>query len=159
MITSIGRIGLSLDAAKAPCTVNSFVSLARQGFFDKTQCHRLTEAATTGIAVLQCGDPTGTGSGGPGYSFPDELTGHDHYGKGVLAMANSGPNTNGSQFFLVYGDSSALDQQPNYTVFGSVDRAGVAAIAKIAAKGTDNSNGQGDGHPKVPVRISKVSIS
>jgi peptidyl-prolyl cis-trans isomerase B (cyclophilin B) len=158
MDTSIGKIGLTLDAAKAPCTVNSFVSLAKQGYFDQTSCHRLTEAATTGIAVLQCGDPTGTGGGGPGYTFADELSGHDHYGKGVLAMANAGPDTNGSQFFLVYADSSALDQQPNYTVFGTISPAGIAAITKAAKAGTDNSTATGDGHPNVPVRITGVTV-
>jgi peptidyl-prolyl cis-trans isomerase B (cyclophilin B) len=167
--TSIGAIGLSLDASQAPCTVNSFVSLARQGYFDKTSCHRLT---TEGIKVLQCGDPSGTGSGGPGYSFDDELTGAKAlktdttltqqagqtiktYPAGTIAMANAGPNTNGSQFFLVYADSPL---PPAYTVFGSIDQAGVAAIAKAAQAGTDNSFGQGDGHPKTPVDITSVTI-
>jgi peptidyl-prolyl cis-trans isomerase B (cyclophilin B) len=167
--TSIGQIGLSLDADHAPCTVNSFVSLATQGYFDKTSCHRLT---TAGIKVLQCGDPSGTGSGGPGYSFHDELAAAQAlktdealtqqagqpiktYPAGTIAMANAGPNTNGSQFFLVYADSPL---PPAYTVFGSIDEAGVAAIAKAAKAGTDDSNGQGDGHPKTPVDITSVTI-
>jgi peptidyl-prolyl cis-trans isomerase B (cyclophilin B) len=167
--TSIGAIGLSLDASQAPCTVNSFVSLARQGYFDKTSCHRLT---TAGIKVLQCGDPSGTGSGGPGYSFDDELSGAEAlttdatltqqagqtiktYPAGTIAMANAGPNTNGSQFFLVY---AASPLPPAYTVFGSIDQAGVAAIAKAAQAGTDDSFGQGDGHPKTPVEITSVTI-
>lgn len=169
MATSIGTIGLSLDADQAPCTVNSFVSLATQGYFDKTSCHRLT---TAGIKVLQCGDPSGTGSGGPGYSFADELTSAKAlktdasltqqagqtiktYPAGTIAMANAGPDTNGSQFFLVYADSLL---PPAYTVFGSIDDAGVAAIVKAAKAGTDNSFGQGDGHPKTPVDITSVTI-
>lgn len=167
--TSIGTIGLSLDAGQAPCTVNSFVSLATQGYFDKTSCHRLT---TEGIKVLQCGDPSGTGSGGPGYSFADELASANAlktdesltqqagqtiktYPAGTIAMANAGPDTNGSQFFLVYADSPL---PPAYTVFGSIDQAGVAAIAQAARAGTDNSHGQGDGHPKTPVDITSVTI-
>ncbi len=101
MTTSIGEFGLTLDAAAAPCTVHSFVSLAEQGWFDDTQCHRIA----TSISILQCGDPTATGSGGPGYSFADELTSEETYTAGTLAMANSGPDTNGSQFFIVYGDA------------------------------------------------------
>lgn len=155
--TTIGDIGLTLDAAKAPCTVNSFLSLAKQGYFDKTACHRLT-TAQAGIEVLQCGDPSGSGSGGPGYSFADELTGHDHYGPGTLAMANAGPDTNGSQFFLVYGNATALDQQPDYTVFGTIDAAGVKAIAGAATAGTDDANGPGDGHPKKAVTIDSVTL-
>src|SRR5690606_21777336 len=95
--TSAGDLAVSLDADAAPCTVNSFLSLAQQGYFDETPCHRLT---TSGIFVLQCGDPTGTGTGGPGYEFPDELTGSETYPAGTLAMANAGPDTNGSQFFV-----------------------------------------------------------
>src|SRR5690606_19834625 len=89
--TSAGDLAVTLDADTAPCTVNSFLSLADQGYFDDTTCHRLT---TEGIFVLQCGDPTGTGTGGPGYSFPDELEGTETYPAGTLAMANAGPDTN-----------------------------------------------------------------
>jgi peptidyl-prolyl cis-trans isomerase B (cyclophilin B) len=152
MATSVGDFKLTLDADRTPCTVNSFVSLAQQGYFDGTSCHRLT---TEGILVLQCGDPTGTGSGGPGYSFPDELDGTEAYPAGTLAMANAGPDTNGSQFFIVYGDTQL---PPQYTVFGNVDDGTVAAIKKVAAKGTDNANGQGDGAPKTPVDITSVTI-
>ena len=80
--------------------MESFLSLAQQKYFDKTPCHRLTSSST--LHVLQCGDPTGSGSGGPGYSFVDELTGKEKYTRGVVAMANGGANTNGSQFFIVY---------------------------------------------------------
>jgi peptidyl-prolyl cis-trans isomerase B (cyclophilin B) len=93
--TTAGELDVKLDADSTPCTVNSFVSLADQGYFDDTPCHRLTTAAA-GIYVLQCGDPTGTGTAGPGYSFPDELTGKETYPAGTLAMANAGPDTNGS---------------------------------------------------------------
>ncbi len=98
-----GNLTITMNRSKAPCTVNSFESLADQGYFNQTRCHRLTEQ---GIFVLQCGDPTGTGTGGPGYQFADEVDGTETYGKGAVAMANAGPNTNGSQFFLVWADST-----------------------------------------------------
>ncbi len=151
--TSVGDLEAELDADATPCTVNSFVSLAQQGYFDDTSCHRLT---TSGIAVLQCGDPTGTGSGGPGYSFPDELSGDETYPAGTLAMANAGPDTNGSQFFVVYGDTPL---PPSYTVFGQIDDAGVKVVEKVAKKGTDDANGPGDGHPKTPVDITSVTVA
>ncbi|KQW52956.1 peptidylprolyl isomerase [Nocardioides sp. Root1257] len=150
--TSAGDIKAELDADAAPCTVHSFVSLAKQGYFDSTSCHRLT---TSGIAVLQCGDPTGSGSGGPGYSFNDELSGSETYPAGTLAMANAGPNTNGSQFFVVYGDTQ-LD--PAYTVFGTIDDASIKVVQKVADAGTDNAFGDGDGHPNTPVDITKVTV-
>jgi peptidyl-prolyl cis-trans isomerase B (cyclophilin B) len=146
--TNAGDINATLDADTTPCTVNSFVSLADQGYFDDTTCHRLT---TQGIFVLQCGDPTGSGAGGPGYSFDDELTGKETYPAGTLAMANAGADTNGSQFFIVYGDTP-LD--PNYTVFGEVDAAGLKVVKDIAAKGTDT--GGPDGAPKEKVEITSV---
>ena len=96
------------------------MSLATQGYFDGTICHRLTTLEESGIAVIQCGDPSGTGSGGPGYTFADETTGDEKYTAGVIAMANRGPDTNGSQFFIVYDDSPL---PPDYTVFGSIDDA------------------------------------
>ncbi len=147
--TGAGDIAMTLDADAAPCTVSSFVSLAEQGYFDDTSCHRLT---TQGIYVLQCGDPTGTGAGGPGYSFADELSGKETYGEGTVAMANAGPDTNGSQFFLVYGDSTL---EANYTVFGELDAAGLKAVQAIADKGT--SDGGPDGAPKDDVTISSVT--
>jgi len=147
--TNAGDIKATLDADTTPCTVNSFVSLADQGYFDSTTCHRLT---TQGIYVLQCGDPTGSGAGGPGYSFEDELSGKETYGPGTLAMANAGPDTNGSQFFIVYGDSP-LD--PNYTVFGQIDDAGLQVVKAIADKGT--ADGGPDGAPKEQVEIESVT--
>jgi len=131
MVTTLGDLEITLDADAAPCTVNSFISLAEQGYYDDSPCHRLTTLEESGIAVLQCGDPTGTGSGGPGYHYADELTGSETYGPGVLAMANRGADTNGSQFFIVY-DDTPLDA--NYTVFGTV--ADIQPVVDLADKGT-----------------------
>jgi peptidyl-prolyl cis-trans isomerase B (cyclophilin B) len=147
--TSVGDVGATLDAEVAPCTVNSFLSLAEQGYYDDTPCHRLT---TAGIFVLQCGDPTGVGSGGPGYSFPDELKGDETYPGGTLAMANAGADTNGSQFFIVYDDTQL---EPDYTVFGEIDQAGREVVRDVAAKGT--ANGAPDGPPKEQVQIESVT--
>lgn len=151
--TSQGDLTATLDGAATPCTVSSFMSLASQGYFDGTSCHRLT---TAGIFVLQCGDPTGTGSGGPGYSFPDELTGQEKYPAGTLAMANAGPDTNGSQFFLVYEETPL---PASYTVFGSIDAASVAVLQEVAAAGSDEAFGPGDGHPSQQVTITSVDLS
>jgi peptidyl-prolyl cis-trans isomerase B (cyclophilin B) len=147
--SSAGDIAATLDADATPCTVNSFVSLADQGYFDGTTCHRLT---TQGIYVLQCGDPTASGAGGPGYSFEDELSGKETYPAGTLAMANAGPDTNGSQFFIVYEDSQL---PPSYAVFGHVDDAGLKVVREIAEKGT--KTGAPDGPPKEPVEIDSVT--
>jgi len=117
MRTSCGTIVIELDPKSAPQTVNSFVFLAEQGYFDGQYFHRLD----TSIDVLQGGDPTGNGDGGPGYAIPDELTGNESYRPGTLAMANAGPNTGGSQFFLITGPNGTnLDGNPNYTIFGKV---------------------------------------
>lgn len=147
-------VGLTLDRAKAPCTVNSFVSLAQQGFFDGTSCHRLGNRE--GFQMLQCGDPTGTGRGGPGYEFADELTGSETYPAGTLAMANAGPNTNGSQFFLVFGDTP-LD--PAYTVFGTIDTDGLKVLMALAEGGTDDSEAKDVGKPKLSAVITSVTAS
>lgn len=152
--TSAGDLSATLDADRAPCTVNSFGSLAEQGYFDQTTCHRLT-TEESGILVLQCGDPSASGSGGPGYSFPDELQGDETYGPGTLAMANSGPDTNGSQFFVVYGDTPL---PPAYTVFGELDTDAVGAIEKVASEGSNEANGPGDGAPSTPVDIESVTV-
>ena len=150
--TNRGDIKLALKPDTAPCTVNSFVSLAEQGFFDGTKCHRLVPGF-----VLQCGDPTATGSGGPGYSFADELTGDETYDAGTLAMANAGPDTNGSQFFMVFTDSPGLT--PNYNVFGTVDPDGLALLTKAAKEGDDGSHPAGGGVPNAgPIDITAVTI-
>ncbi len=150
--TSAGDINATLDADQAPCAVNSFVSLTEQNYFDDTQCHRLT---TEGIFVLQCGDPTASGMGGPGYTIADEADGSETYGPGTLAMAKTqAPDSGGSQFFLVYDDSSSLP--PDYTVFGQVDEAGVKILQQVAKKGT--ADGGPDGAPKEAVTISAVTL-
>lgn len=167
MTTSQGNIGLQLDNAKAPCTVNSFASLAQQGYFNDTPCHRLT--TSPGLAVLQCGDPTGKGTGGPGYGFVNEYPTDQYrpddpalqqpvvYPRGTLAMANTGaPGSNGSQFFLVYKDSQL---PPNYTAFGTIDATGLATLDKIAAGGVvPGDRGTDDGAPKTPVQIKSIQL-
>jgi peptidyl-prolyl cis-trans isomerase B (cyclophilin B) len=152
LTTNQGVIKVDLATAAAPCTVNSFLSLAHNGFYNRTPCHRLT---TDAIFVLQCGDPSGAGQGGPGYKFGDEnlpTLMKPAYPRGTLAMANSGPGTNGSQFFLVYNDS---DIDPNYSIFGTVTE-GIEVLDKIAANGTDDSNGPHDGKPNLDVTITTV---
>ncbi len=150
--TSQGAITFQALTDAAPCTSFSFRFLAEHQYFDRTHCHRLT---TQRLWVLQCGDPTGTGSGGPGYSFPDEnLTGAT-YPAGTVAMANAGPNTNGSQFFFVWKDTKL---SPAYTPFGRVT-AGLDVLQKIAAGGEDDQNAPGDGFPTLPVDINHVRIS
>jgi peptidyl-prolyl cis-trans isomerase B (cyclophilin B) len=155
--SSVGPITVRLDP-KAPCTANSFTFLAGKKYFDGSSCHRLT---TVGLFVLQCGDPTGTGSGGPGYQFQSENlpTGLPKpYPSGTLAMANAGtPESNGSQFFIVYQDGSQLG--PDYTVFGRVTQ-GLDAIRKAAAAGHDGAYdpSPGGGHPKSKVVLNTVTV-
>jgi peptidyl-prolyl cis-trans isomerase B (cyclophilin B) len=164
MSTNQGNIGLQLDNAKSPCAVNNFASLAQQGFYDKTTCHRLTTAKQFG--ALQCGDPSGTGRGGPGYRFPSEYPTNQYrlsdpilkspemmYPRGTLATANDGPGTNGSQFFLFYADSVL---PAIYTVFGQVDDTGLATLDKIAAAGV--AGGGEDGKPATTVTITSIRL-
>jgi peptidyl-prolyl cis-trans isomerase B (cyclophilin B) len=151
--TNRGTIVLGLLNHKATCTVNSFIYLAAKKYFANTPCHRLT---TSGIYVLQCGDPTGTGSGGPGYKFADENLAGARYSQGTVAMANSGPGTNGSQFFLVYRNSTTLPA--SYTPFGKIV-SGLGIIQNVAKAGSDNANGTGDGHPKKRVTIESITIT
>ena len=167
--TNRGSIGLRLDRSEAPCTVQSFVFLTRQRYFDHTVCHRLTSYPT--LSVLQCGDPLGTGEGDPGYSFKDELptglapwpgdtTGLKKvYPRGTLAMANAGPNTNGSQFFLVYADSRL---SADYTIFGRVSERGMRVLDRIAAGGVaapvDDTTSTTDGPPALRTEIKRASI-
>ena len=148
LATDQGDIVFEADSAQAPCTINSLRSLAEAGYFDGTPCHRLT---TEGIQVLQCGDPTGTGSGGPGYQFADENLASATYDRGTVAMANAGPGTNGSQFFLVYGDSPL---PPAYTPFGRITK-GLEVLDEVAEAG---SNPPGDGTPELPVSLRTVTV-
>ncbi|MFE3293301.1 peptidylprolyl isomerase [Rhodococcus sp. NPDC059234] len=166
MTTSQGPIGLTLNRAEAPCTVNSFVSLSGQGYYNDTPCHRLS---TSGLYILQCGDPSGSGRGGPGYGYLNEYPSNQFapsdpagqqpvvYPRGTIAMANTGqPGSNGSQFFLVYQDSPL---PPQYTVFGTIDDAGLATIEKVASAGDDGSMSAGGGKPNTPIQIEKVTVS
>ncbi|QES51040.1 peptidylprolyl isomerase [Streptomyces venezuelae] len=157
--TNEGEIKIDMDAAKTPQTVNSFKSLADKGYFNSTKCHRLT---TEGIFVLQCGDPEGTGMGGPGYTIADEnldalgkpnAQGQVIYPAGTVAMANTGqPGSGGSQFFLVYKDSPLA---PSYTPFGKLDPAGLKIVQDVAKEGTVD----GGIAPKKGVTIEKATVT
>jgi peptidyl-prolyl cis-trans isomerase B (cyclophilin B) len=149
-----GVVRLTLDRTRAPCTVHSFESLADQGFFTATRCPRLVDKT---FFILQCGDPSGTGKGGPGYTFASETDGTESYTKGVVAMANSGPNLNGSQFFLVWDDSTSLDRDGSFTIFGTMDAASIAVVASMAAEGQDGKDPRGGGRPNNPCEIIRVS--
>ena len=164
MVTSQGNIGLMLANNESPCTVNSFASLIGQKYFDNTKCHRLTTSPDLG--VLQCGDPKGDGTGGPGYGFGNEYPTDQYppndpkaqqpvlYPRGTLAMANTGqPNSNGSQFFMVYKDSQL---PPQYTVFGTIQADGLATLDKIAKAGV--SGGGDDGPPASEVTIKSLLL-
>ncbi|MFI2434239.1 peptidylprolyl isomerase [Streptomyces sp. NPDC018693] len=157
LATTCGEIDVALKTSAAPRTVNSFDFLAGKGYFDHTKCHRLT---TNGIYVLQCGDPTGMGTGGPGYTIPDEnlkdaSLKDDMYPAGTVAMANTGQaNSGGSQFFLVYEDSPL---PPSYTPFGTVSAEGMEVLKKIAAAG--ENTGAGDGAPNATVVIDKATVT
>ncbi len=151
LTTNRGPIVFETLTSKAPCTVQNLRHLAHLAYFDDTPCHRLT---TQGISVLQCGSPDGSPSGGPGYSFADENLEGATYPRGTVAMANSGPATNGSQFFLVYEDSAL---PPNYTPFGKITQ-GLDVLEEVAAAGSDESSGAGDGKPKLPVQITTLRV-
>ena len=149
MSTNKGDFTIELDQSKAPLAVNSFVTLARYKYFDGTQCHRAIPNF-----VVQCGDPTATGSGGPGYQFADELPAQGDYKIGSIAMANSGPNTNGSQFFIITGsDGAALP--PQYTLFGQVTKGLDTTVPALDAAGNSENNGV---PPKELIVISSVTI-
>jgi len=152
--TNCGEIQIAADGVNAPLTVISMAYLANKGYFDNSPCHRLT---TQVIFVLQCGDPTASGSGGPAWQVPDENlpTGSGNiYPAGTVAMANSGANTNGSQFFIVYEDNSRLGA--NYTLWGRVTK-GLDIVKAVAALGSNNSNGVGDGAPIQAITIERAS--
>ena len=149
--TTQGLIVIRALTAQAPCTTFSFRFLAQRNYFDRTHCHRLT---LQGIFVLQCGDPTGTGSGGPGYSFNDENLAGATYPAGTVAMANAGPNTNGSQFFFVWKNTTL---SPAFTPFATVI-SGMSVLRRIAAAGDDSQNGPGDGYPHLFVGFRHIRI-
>ena len=143
--TNHGEIIIELDPARSPQTVNNFVFLARDGYYDGVIFHRVIENF-----MIQGGDPTGTGTGGPGYKFRDEIKGPGSYSRGTVAMANAGPNTNGSQFFICHSD---VGLPHSYTIFGKVT-SGMEAVDSIATTATD----RGD-RPESEVVINKVTIS
>ncbi|SPM43662.1 protein kinase, partial [Mycobacterium numidiamassiliense] len=161
--TNFGDIGIQLANAESPCAVNSFVSLARQQFFNNTECSRLT--TTPGMGTLTCGGPNSDGTGGPGYEFADEYPVNQYspsdpalratvlYPRGTLALATSEPNTNGSQFVIFTTDA---ESPPVNTVFGSVDQAGLTVVDKIVAAGV--AGNRDSGMPTNPVTITSVQI-
>jgi cyclophilin family peptidyl-prolyl cis-trans isomerase len=152
MRTSCGTVRIQLNTATAPQTSASFVFLAEKGFFDGLFFHRVVDS----IDVIQTGDPLGTGSGGPGYTIPDELTGKEHYTAGTVAMANGGANTGGSQFFIITGPQGTnLDGNPNYTIFGKVV-SGLDVAKTINALMPKQKNY--DGPPTKAVYIESMTI-
>jgi peptidyl-prolyl cis-trans isomerase B (cyclophilin B) len=153
--TNQGDVVVKMATAKAPCTTNSFRHLATKKYYDGTSCHRLT---TENLFVLQCGDPTGTGGGGPGYQFGVENAPKDgKFPAGSIAMARtSDPNTNGSQFFIVYKDTQLPTEGGGYSIFGTVTK-GLDVIEKVAKAGVEG--GTGDGKPAQPVTIESVQIA
>ncbi|AKK08914.1 peptidylprolyl isomerase [Corynebacterium testudinoris] len=159
LATNKGDIGMELDRSVSPCTVNAVEHLAEQGYYNDTVCHRLT---TSGIHVLQCGDPSGSGAGGPGFQFANEYptdetdgaaTSPVIYPRGSIAMANAGAGTNGSQFFLNYLDSPLA---PDYTYFGQISEGGLKVLDDIAGVGV--TNGAADGAPAEEVRIQTATV-
>ena len=156
--TSQGDIPVEVNAGQSPCTANSFLHLVKEKFFDDTVCHR--HVKSEGLGILQCGDPTGSGSGGPGYKFKDEFptNGVDpqeaqqpaKYPRGTLAMANAGPDTNGSQFFLVHTDSTL---PPKYNIFGTISPEGLETLQKIS-----DAAPEGDAKPAQEVRITSAAV-
>jgi peptidyl-prolyl cis-trans isomerase B (cyclophilin B) len=154
LVTNCGAIRMQLDGKAAPQTVASFLFLARKGFFDDSPCHRLT---TSGLYVLQCGDPTGTGTGGPGYGFGIENAPKSgNYPTGTVAMARStSPNSNGSQFFLVYQDTALPTNGGGYSIFGKVTK-GLDIVKALARGGV--AGGGSDGAPAQAISILHVSV-
>ena len=153
--TNQGEIVVETTPAVAPLTVNAIAALAQKNYFDNTICHRLT---TEGIFVLQCGDPTGTGTGGPGFNIPDENLPEaveNNYPAGTVAMANAGPGTSGSQFFLVYQDTTL---GPDYTIWGSIT-SGLDILQTIASAGVVDGGADGAPLTGVTIESTKVTIS
>ncbi|AGP30865.1 peptidylprolyl isomerase [Corynebacterium terpenotabidum] len=162
--TNMGDIPLVLDRSKSPCTVNAIEHFVSSGYYDDTVCHRVVVAET--MKILQCGDPTGTGTGGPGFTFADEYPSNAYdeadaenpviYPRGTLAMANGGADTNGSQMFLVDDDTTLA---PSYNVFGTVTEDGLVVLDSIIAENADaNQDNGGDGAPVTEVRITSATV-
>jgi cyclophilin family peptidyl-prolyl cis-trans isomerase len=149
IVTNKGTLVVELDQSRAPLAVNNFVTLARYHYFDNTECHRIIPGF-----MAQCGDPTATGTGGPGYRFADELPQAGEYQIGSLAMANSGPDTNGSQFFIISG-ATGVNLPPNYTLFGQVTEGLDSTLPALDAAGNPESNGV---PPLEQVIIESVTI-
>jgi cyclophilin family peptidyl-prolyl cis-trans isomerase len=152
LVTDSGTIHVQLFASESPRTVNNFVFLARQHFYDGTIFHRVIQNF-----MIQGGDPTGTGMGGPGYTFADELPPKHPYASGIVCMANAGPNTNGSQFFICSGDGCA-SLPPSYTEFGMVTT-GAEVVTAIAAAPVGPSGSGEMSAPKQPVHVRSVTIT
>ena len=150
MKTNYGDIVIQLFPKEAPVTVNNFVFLARAGYYDGIKFHRVIKGF-----MIQGGDPTGTGAGGPGYRFQDELPTTRNYTKGIIAMANAGPNTNGSQFFIMLAD---YPLQKNYSIFGQTTSETQSVVDKIGNIPVDNPNSQSP-RPTVDVHINSVTIA
>jgi peptidyl-prolyl cis-trans isomerase B (cyclophilin B) len=153
LTTNCGTIEIALDAM-APFTVTQMAALVRAKYFDKSLCHRL---AVRGFYMLQCGDPTASGGGNPGFEYSDEnlpFTAKSRYPAGTVAMANSGPNTNGSQFFMVFQDSGVLD--PNYSVWGKITK-GIEILRYIGDLGVENPKGIGE--PRIKFAIERARVS
>jgi peptidyl-prolyl cis-trans isomerase B (cyclophilin B) len=154
LTTSCGPIVIALDAAKAPHTVNLLSFLAADKFYDGSFCHRSTDVAT--LTVLQCGDPTGTGSGSIGFTIKEENTTGATYTRGTLAMAKTAdPNSTGSQFFLVDKDAQL---SPDYTVAGHIT-SGLDVLDKLIAVGNDSTNAAGDGAPLKTIFLNTVTVT
>ncbi len=155
MSTTDGPMTLTLDRAKAPCAVQSFVYLVKKGLYDGSTCPRVT---TTGIYVLQCGDPSNSQQGGPTYEYKAEATKTTDYSPGVVAMANTGqPNSTGSQFFIIYKNSNG-GLQKSYSVVGTVSK-GMAAVAKVAKAGAAGGQSAGDGKPVLGMTITSATTA
>ncbi|MGN9912967.1 peptidylprolyl isomerase [Phytohabitans sp. LJ34] len=161
--TNFGKVNINMDLSKSPCAAESFSFLASKKFFDGTKCHRMFPG------MLQCGDPSAKGkgyresdgTGGPSYRYANEyLPANERpaYPAGVVALANSGPDSNGSQFFFIYQD---VELQPDYTIIGKVDEAGLEVIKKATAKGHDGAFDPqpGGGHPKNDIDIKTLTVA
>ncbi len=153
LITNCGKIVITTDGVNAPVTLTAMTALAKANYFDGSLCHRLT---TQGLYVLQCGDPRATGTGGPSFTYQDENLPKNvanNYPAGTVAMANSGPSTNGSQFFLVYADTTLA---PAYTIWGQITT-GLDIVKAVAAAGV--KGGGADGTPAQTIAIEKIVVS